>query len=449
LDFFQTFESYITNHNLFQKNDKLLLAVSGGVDSVVLCDCMHKAGYDFVIAHCNFQLRGDESLKDELFVKELGIRYGVEVKTIRFDIEKDAVEKNIQASARHLRYKWFEEIIQQSNDNPIKAVVTAHHANDNIETVIMNFIKGTGINGLQGMRPQEGGISGIVIRPLLFAKKEEVLAYATANNLVWREDQSNQSSKYSRNFIRNEIVPLLKTKYTSVEDNILSNIQRFNQIGLIYNQALQKEIASLVEKRNNEIFIPILKLLKSKVSETLIHEIIIPFNFTAHQIQEVIKLLNAGSGKFIDSSSHRILNNRNWLIISLLNNSTNNQIVIEKHQQEIFFNNHKIYIESLGVKPVIDVDLSIALLDSKDIHFPLIIRKWKTGDYFYPLGMSKKKKLSRFFIDSKLSKIEKEKVWVIESKQRIIWVVGMRIDNRFKLTERTDKILKLTLISSK
>ena len=449
MDFFQTFQAYITNHNLFQKNDRLLLAVSGGVDSVVLCDCMHKAGYDFVIGHCNFQLRGDESLKDEIFVKEMGIRYRVEVKTIRFDIEKDAAEKNIQVSARHLRYKWFEEIIQQSNDNPIKGVVTAHHANDNIETVIMNFIKGTGINGLQGMRPQEGGIGGIVIRPLLFAKKEEVVAYATANNLVWREDQSNQSSKYSRNFIRNEIVPLLKTKYSSVEDNMLNNIQRFNQVSVIYNQALQKEIASLVEKRNNEIFIPILKLLKSKVSETLIHEIITPFNFTAHQIQEVIKLLNAGSGKFIDSSSHRILNNRNWLIISPLNNSTNNQSVIEKHQQEIFFDNHKINIEFLDVKPTIDVDLSIALLDSKAIHFPLIIRKWKTGDYFYPLGMSKKKKLSRFFIDSKLSKIEKEKVWVIESNQRIIWVVGMRIDNRFRLTERTSKILKLTLISSK
>ena len=449
MDLFQTFEAYITNHHLFQKNDRLLLAVSGGVDSVVLCDCMHKAGYDFVIAHCNFQLRGDESIKDEMFVKELGIRYGVEVKTIRFDIEKDAVQKNTQASARHLRYKWFEEIIQQSNGNPIKGVVTAHHANDNIETVMMNFIKGTGINGLQGMRPQDGGIGDIVIRPLLFAKKEEILAYATANNLVWREDLSNQSNKYARNFIRNEIMPLLKSKYPSIEDNILNNIQRFNQVSVIYNQALQKEIASVVEKRDNEIFIPINKLMKSKVVETLIYEIVTPFNFTVHQIQEVIKLLNAGSGKFIDSSSHRILNNRNWLIISPLNNSSNNQIVIEKHQQEIFFDNHKIKIEYLDVKPVIDLDLSIALLDSKDIHFPLMIRKWKTGDYFYPLGMTKKKKLSRFFIDSKLSKTEKEKVWVIESNQRIIWVVGLRIDHRFKLTEQTDKILKLTLIPSK
>lgn len=442
------FTQHVNTASLFQKADKLLIAVSGGVDSVVLCDLCFSAGFNFEMAHCNFQLRGEDSEADEKFVVELALKYKVKYHVVKFDTEKYAAEhkQNIQLAARNLRYNWFNEILENNTD--IKHIATAHHADDNLETILMNFFKGTGINGLKGIQSHHAGIGGKIIRPLLFANKSELVDYAQSNHCQWREDVSNESDKYTRNFFRNQVIPLIENVIPEAKANVQNNIKRFNDISIIYDNAILKIKSKLLEFKGNEIHIPVLKLYKHDAYETILFEIIKPYNFTSSQLNDAVNLLHADSGKYILSASHRILKNRNWLIISPIVHVEETIFIIEPNTTNINFGNNKIAIEKITSKDFSN-DVSIALLDNKHIEFPLILRKWKQGDYFYPLGMTKKKKLSRFFIDLKLSLLEKENTWVVESNKKIIWVVGKRIDNRFKITEATESILKLTLISSK
>lgn len=461
----EKFEEYIRQQHLFQPKDKLLLAVSGGVDSVVLCELCKRAGYDFRIAHCNFQLRGEESERDEHFVRALGEKYGVEVLVKKFDTENHAAENklSIQVAARELRYQWFDQLLKKNKTGIIADapngkqetrnwLLTAHHANDNIETLLMNFFKGTGINGLHGILPKQGNI----IRPLLFAKKAELLAFAETDTLSFVEDSSNDSDKYTRNYFRNRLIPGLQNVFPRVEDNLLHNLERFGEIEQLYQQAVGLAKKKLLEKKGNEIHIPVLKLLKTTPLHTVMHEIIKDYGFTAHQTSDALALLKSESGRFIQSASHRILKNRNWLIIAPNETVQSETILIEEKDKQIEFQLGKLSIELLSAtnhKPQ-TINL-IAQLDAHKISFPLVLRKWKPGDYFYPLGMPNppagrtgKKKLSRFFIDRKLSLTQKEKIWVMEMDKKIIWVVGMRIDDRFKITPATKDMLQITLIPS-
>ncbi|MBL7703158.1 MAG: tRNA lysidine(34) synthetase TilS [Ferruginibacter sp.] len=455
MSFLEKFKAYIKQpagsfgQNLFHPKDKLLLAVSGGVDSVVLCELCKQAGYDFSIAHCNFQLRGEESERDENFVRSLGGKYNVEVLVKKFETEKYATENklSIQVAARELRYSWFNELLSRehipNSQFPIpNYLLTAHHANDNIETLLMNFFKGTGINGLHGILPKQGNI----IRPLLFAKKEELTGFAKSNHLNFVEDSSNTSDKYTRNYFRNQLIPDLQKVFPQVEDNLLNNIERFRQIEMIYRHTVDITKKKLLEQKGNEIHIPVLKLLKTKPLETIMYEIIKGYGFTAHQADEVIGLLKSESGKYISSASHRILKNRNWLIIAPNENTEAETILIEKTGALQFTEGKLELKEILNIQYSLSNNPLVAQLDAAEIKFPLLLRKWKQGDYFYPLGMTKKKKLSRFFIDQKLSMTQKEKTWVIEMDKKIIWVVGMRIDNRFKITNNTKNTLQISLL---
>ncbi len=432
-------------NNLSTANCKLLLAVSGGLDSVVLTDLIAKAGFDFVIAHCNFQLRGAESERDEAFVKSLEEKYNKEVQLKKFNTVVYATTNkiSIQEAARNLRYSWFREIIT-TNYKPQTAnfLATAHHANDNIETLLINFFRGTGISGLHGILPKQNNI----LRPLLFAKREEIEAYAKENNLNWVEDSSNASDKYTRNLFRLKVIPEIKQVYANVEDNLLHNIERFKETEILYQQAIAVHKKKLIEQKGNEVHIPILKLQKSEPLHSIIWEIIKEFGFSSSQVDEAKKLFNAGNGSHIVSASHRIIKNRNWLIIAPLETEVAQNILVEKGEKKIVFENGELHIEeqqTTNYQP--QTTNAIASLDAAAIKFPLLLRKWKQGDYFYPLGMQKKKKLSKFFIDQKLSKTEKEKVWVIEMDKKIIWVIGYRIDDRFKITPSTKTVLKLTL----
>jgi tRNA(Ile)-lysidine synthase len=461
MDFLKQFQQYIKQQNLFQPKDKLLLAVSGGVDSVVLCELCKLAGYDFTIAHCNFQLRGSESERDESFVSELGQKYEVEVLVKKFDTEKYATENklSIQVAARQLRYNWFAALtgnkqlaIVNESSNPIcplpiaHFLLTAHHANDNIETLLMNFFKGTGINGLHGILPKQATI----IRPLLFAKKEEISAFAVANNLSFVSDSSNASDKYTRNYFRNQLIPNLQKVFPQVEDNLLNNIERFREIEMLYKETVQLAKKKLLEQKGNEIHIPVLKLLKSKAMHTIIYEVIKDFGFTPHQADEVVSLLKSESGKYISSATHRIIKNRNWLIIAPNKTIEAENIFIVENTTLIEFQQGEIMIELLSTTnhqpPTTNL---IAQLNAADIKFPVLLRKWKPGDYFYPLGMQKKKKLSRFLSDQKLSLTQKEKIWVMEMNKKIIWVIGLRIDDRFKITGNTKNIFQITLTPTK
>lgn len=432
----------IKKENLFQPKDKLLLAVSGGVDSVVLCELCRQAGYDFVIAHCNFQLRGEESIRDENFVKAMGPRYETEVLVKRFDTEKYAAENKLstQVAARELRYEWFNEIVS-AKENSIKYILTAHHANDNIETLLMNFFKGTGIKGLQGILPKHANI----VRPLLFAKKTELIDFASSHKLDFVEDSSNASDKYTRNYFRNRLIPELQTIFPQVEDNLLNNIERFNEIRILYQQSVNLTRKKLLEQRGNEIHIPVLKLLKTAPLHTIVYEIIKDFDFTPHQTEDVVNLLNSESGKYIQSAGYRIIKNRNWLIISPHKTENAQHILIAGEGNYEFAAGRLLVKKNSYNQSAISTDQFIAQVDAGEIKFPLLLRKWKQGDYFYPLGMQKKKKLSRFFIDQKLSLTQKEKTWVVEMEKKIIWVVGLRIDDRFRITAKTKNILEITL----
>lgn len=445
MELLQRFKESIRQLNLFSPKDKLLLAVSGGVDSVVLCELCKQAGYDFIIAHCNFQLRGEESERDEQFVKELGKKYGTEVLVKKFDTEKYATETkiSIQEAARELRYAWFAELVNsQFAESPIY-LLTAHHAADNAETVVMNFFRGTGLHGLTGIPV----LSGYIRRPLLSFSKEELIRFAKENKLGFVEDSSNQSSKYTRNFFRNEIIPAISKVYPQVKENLQDNIIRFKEIEKLYRLSVGELKKRICKQKGNEIHVPV-KQLMSFNNRALIFEIISPYGFHEKQVDEVVKLADSESGKYIQSptAAYRIIRHRHWFIVSPVQAKEAENIIIEKENGEIIFNEGKLRVEvTSNQQPA--TSNNIACLDLKEITFPLLLRKWKTGDYFYPLGMKKKKKISRFLIDQKLSKTEKEKLWVIESGQRIAWVVGYRIDERFRVTQKTKQVLQFSLTS--
>lgn len=452
MNLLQRFAEFIKKENLFSPKDKLLLAVSGGVDSVVLSELCYQSGFDFIIAHCNFQLRSEESDRDEKFVRELAKKYQVEIKVKKFETENYAGENklSIQEAARVLRYEWFEEIVRsresgvgRQNTQSAMYLVTAHHADDNAETVLMNFCRGTGLHGLTGIPVSYGDIR----RPLLSFTKNELIDFARENKLDFVEDTSNLLNIYTRNLFRNEIIPVISKVYPQVKENLTDNISRFIEIEKIYKMGVADIKTKLVKEKGSEWHIPV-KQLMAYNNRALIYEIITDFGFSEKQIDEIIKLAGSDSGKYIDSPlfHYRIIKHRHWFIISPVQSALSGIIVIEERDNSVGFEEGILQLEKLpatNYKP--QTSNFIACLDAKEITFPLILRKWKTGDYFYPLGMRKKKKLSRFFIDQKLSMPAKERAWVMESDKKIIWVVGMRIDERFKVTEKTSQVLQISL----
>ena len=431
----------------------LLLAVSGGLDSVVLTDLVAKSGYDFSIAHCNFQLRGEESLRDEMFVRSLGAKYQKQVLVRKFDtgqLAKDA-RQSVQETARNLRYAWFREIMavppeqHSPGENPshqglVQYLATAHQANDNIETLLINFFRGTGISGLHGIPPEQGK----VIRPLLFAKRQEIAEYAAAENLSWVEDSSNATDKYTRNFIRHRVIPPLQEIIPNLENNLLHNIDRFREVEILYRQSVEHYRKTLLLKKGNEFHIPILKLSDAVPLNTIILELFATFNFSAAQVEEIRKLMHASNGSCLASSTHRLIRNRNWLIVAPAESLLSSHIMVAESDTKIFFENGILEFQTEAADGFpLTQGREIAGLDAATIRYPLLLRKWKQGDYFIPLGMNGKKKLSRFFIDLKLSKTEKEKVWVLEMDKKIVWVVGFRPDDRFKISPTTKKVLSI------
>jgi len=439
----------IQKQSLFNKGDRLLVAVSGGLDSVVLCHLCKAAGFDFVMAHCNFQLRGADSDADEQFVQALGKAYQVPVYTKKFNIKSDAGGKtNIQLTARTLRYEWFAECMQ-SKGVQVNFLLTAHHANDNIETLMMNFFRGTGINGLQGILSKDHIFGMQVVRPLLFATKENLHDYAQLNQLKWREDTSNATNQYTRNYFRNELIPSIQKVFPTVESNLIDNLRRFADVHTLYQQALRMNISRWVDKEGEALRLPILLVKKTPGYATILFEILQERGFTAAQMTDCLNLLDADTGKYVQSSTHRVFKNRKWLEVCPLGVASADNIIIESADAKVSFDKGTLTLQSKEKPSDISVDPHSIQLDAKHIVFPLLLRKWKEGDYFYPLGMNKKKKISRFLIDTKQSLTAKENTWVLESANRLVWVVGQRIDNRFKITEHTGAVLSIHLLSSK
>ncbi|MGJ7033709.1 tRNA lysidine(34) synthetase TilS [Niabella hirudinis] len=434
------FLKHIHKEHLFTAKDRLLLAISGGVDSVVLGQLCKLAGFDFGVAHCNFQLRGEASDADEAFVKALAESWAVPFYNIRFNTAEFARANrlSIQEAARELRYNWFAEIKKRED---FDYILTAHHANDNIETLLMNFFRGTGMNGLTGIREKNGAL----VRPLLFVKRTELEQYLREQSLSFVQDASNLKDDYTRNFIRNRLLPQMASVYPEVEQNLVHNIQRFGEINALYQQSVQQYRRKLVTAKGDELHIPVLLLLKTAAPPTVLFEIIKDYGFGAGQLPEVFALTGSEPGRYIVSATHRVVRDRKHLVIAPLAASERSRVFLE--QPGVFnFDEGRLRLlvkENAGAIPTA---AETAWLDARQVQFPLILRPWKTGDYFYPLGMMKKKKVARFLIDQKLSAIQKEKIWVLEMQQKIIWIVGHRIDHRFRVTDATKEVLEINYL---
>ena len=435
--------SYIQKEKLFNKTENILLTVSGGIDSIVMCELFHKAGLKFGIAHCNFQLRGKESDVDELFVEELAEKYNAQFHSVTFDTSSFAKKNklSIQVAARELRYQWFEEIRTQFC---YKYIATAHHQDDSIETFFINLIRGTGISGLHGILPKQGKI----IRPLLFFTKNEIENFAKKNKLKHREDSSNASDKYTRNKIRHQIIPVLKELNPNFESTIISDIERLKAVEFIYKREIVQTFSKIVKQEKNGISISIEGLKKLNPVSTYLYEFLKSFQFNATTVEEIIAALEGESGKQFLSSTHRLVKDREFLLIEEVQSikSQGSSTPVLKNQKELTLNNLHLKFKLGNWNSEIPRSLSFVAFDLDKLEFPLEIRKWEKGDIFYPLGMKGKKKVSDFFIDKKLSLIQKENTWLLTSKGKIFWIIGLRMDDRFKVTEKTKKIYFVELV---
>jgi tRNA(Ile)-lysidine synthase len=429
----EEFKQFVVKNALFEKGDKTLITVSGGRDSVVLCELFYKAKLQFGIAHCNFQLRGKEANDDELFASKLAAKYKIGFFSKRFKTKLYAEENklSIQQAARVLRYDWFEEVRQK---NGFDFIATAHHKDDELETFFINIVRGTGIAGLHGILPKRGKI----IRPLLFADRVEIDNFVKKNKLKFREDSSNASDKYLRNKIRHKVLPLFEELNPAFRNTLSEEIARLSDVEKVYNHFIEVNKKQIL--KDNSISISALK--KSPFASVLLYEVLKNYQFNSDVAQEVFSSLDSESGKQFFSSAYRVVKDRNNLII------TKRTLVKE---EEVFAVSRSIKSISVPAKLEfskvkkfthfkIPKNNKIACLDFEKLTFPLKIRKWKEGDFFYPLGMSKKKKLSDFFIDMKLSIPEKENTWLLCSGKEIVYVLGKRIDERYKVGKETKSI---------
>lgn len=441
-------EQHINENLSFLKGKKLLIAISGGIDSIVLTHIFKTLKFDISMAHCNFMLRGKESNKDEQFVRELGEKLMVPTYVIQFNTNQYAEEKGIstQMAARDLRYNFFQEICTKHN---IDYILTAHQKDDVIETVLINLTRGTGLDGLTGI-PE---INENIVRPLLHFSRNEILVYATRNKLLWREDSSNSSIKYVRNKIRHKVVPFLKELNPSLLETFNNTLENLRGSQQIIEDRIEQVKEKTITKVNNDLHFDISQLKKLSNPKVYFYELLKDYGFT--EWNDINDLLNAQSGKQVFSKTHRLLKDRDALILSEIEKfqktesfevskntskiKTPIKLKFEKVDIPFDTKNHQNKIIS---ELVLDGDSTISI-DYDKIEFPLTIRRWQKGDYFYPIGLNGKKKISKFFKDNKLSLVEKENTWLLCSKNDIVWVIGKRLDNRFKISKTTSTILKI------
>lgn len=424
-----------------QRQHTILLAISGGVDSVVLANLLVNAGFQIELAHMNFQLRGAESLRDEQFVQDFAKQRNLVCHIKRVDTQSFMQQHNmgVQEAARVLRYQWFEALMQERK---LDYLATAHHADDQLETVLWHFFRGTGINGLKGMdafSPKQK-----LIRPLLSFHKDAILAQAKADGLAFVEDSSNADSDYTRNFFRNEVLPLIESRMPQAKQQALQTIQYLQDNAIILKHTIDQWKKKLLIADGVQYRIPILLLQEYPAWTTVLWELLQPYGFTAGQHAEIVKLLQADNSSYVSGETHRVIKDRKHLLVAPIKSTVDPQtLLIEAGQTSISFSLGELLIQQTAVPKEISADPMLALIDASALTFPLLLRPWRVGDYFYPLGMRKKKKLSRFFGDIKLSRTEKEQVWVIESNKKIVWILGHRIDDRFKITPLTKQVVQI------
>lgn len=436
------FKAFVDEQRLFSKDDRILLALSGGVDSVVLAELLLELGYTFSAAHCNFHLRGEESNRDAEFVIKWAERKKVKLFVQDFDTYAYMQEKGIslEMAARELRYSWFENLMQE---NQIDYLLTAHHADDSAETFFINLLRGTGIAGLHGILPKNGNI----IRPLLFATRKSILDYAELKNIQFVEDSTNSETKFLRNKIRHRLIPMLKEISPDFDSIIRKNIERLRDTETVFRNTVENVKDEIIIRENENIKISIAELQSLNPMGIYLYEILSDYGFNESVVNNVSMVLDAESGKRFYSKTHCLLKDREYLLIyPIEKEETETEYSIDAEITSII-EPFKAKIEVLKDLNFISVPkkANVAMLDMDLLSFPLELRHWKQGDYFVPFGMRKKKKLSDFFTANKYSLLDKERQWLLCSGDEIVWVVGKRIDDRFKISNSTKSVLKIEI----
>ncbi len=432
-------KKYIQENTLCGTNDRILIAVSGGADSVVLLHLLHQLKFKVAIAHCNFMLREKESNQDEQFVKALSEKYQIEGHFITFQTKEYAAANkiSIEMAARDLRYHWFDKLC---TENEYSKIATGHHLNDSIETIFLNLTRGTGINGITGISPNNGKI----IRPLLFATRIEIEEFAKSEKLDYRNDSSNDSLIYMRNIIRQQIIPTLKSINPAFEQVMSRNISNFNRAATIYNITIKEILNGLIEKEGEQQKIDIKKLQTIEYRETLLFEFLSPLGFSADSIINILQAADSEPGRLFFSESHQLLVDRDFILIEPIKTHCASYVIEEINDfKKLPFSIHALIVPAENYTIINSV--FVANLDAEMIQFPITIRHWNPGDRFFPLGMKQPKKISDFFTDLKIDRLTKDKIWILESGKEIAWIMGYRIDDRFKVTQNTCKVLQIKL----
>lgn len=423
----QRIKQYIEKEDLFSSGSKILIALSGGADSVALLCILHAAGYPCEAAHCNFHLRGEESNRDEQFVRQLCKKYGIHLHTIDFDTTRYAAEKHIsiEMAARELRYNWFEEIRNQCRAD---VVAVAHHQDDSVETILLNLIRGTGITGLLGIRPR----NGVIVRPLLCINREEIMRYLQSIGQDYVTDSTNLEDEYTRNKIRLNLLPLMQTINPSVKNSLIETGNYLSDVATIYNRYIEEAKTRIATTDG----IRICELVKEPAPEALLFEILHPLGFNSAQIKDIVHSLHGQSGKQFSSKEWRVIKDREFLLLEKNQSEDKEELPFQIIKEE------KEYTSDFQIPR----EKGTACFDADKLDGTISYRKWRTGDTFIPFGMKGKKKISDYLTDRKFSISQKERQWVLCCGERIAWLIGERTDNRFRIDETTRRVVIYTIV---
>lgn len=434
--------AYIEKYQLLTENRPVLVGVSGGADSIALLTILVELGYSCIAAHCNFHLRGEESLRDERFTKEYVEKLQIPFVKIDFETEQYAAENHlsIEMAARELRYRWFEE---QRVHWGAQAIAVAHHRDDNVETFLMNLIRGTGIRGLSGIQPK----NGFVVRPMLAVSREEIQNWFAKRNLSYVTDSTNLSDAYTRNFIRLRILPLLEEVNPSVKKAIARTSEHLAATEVIYLQVIEEARKEVFDSENR---LSIAALMKYPAPNSVLYELLKVYGFSRSVVEDIYSSLTKESGKVFFSSSFRLIKDRDYLLFSPLVKEEIQEYILNGDEKE-WIGPIELSFESVVITTDFQIrkEKNIAYFDADKLTFPLTLRKWQEGDWFIPFGMKGRKKLSDYFSDRKFSRLEKEQTWLLCSGDTIIWIVGERSDNRFCLDKMTKRALVVNFFPTK
>ena len=441
----EKFRSYITREGLFTHDDRVLLAVSGGVDSMVLMSLVHGAGYRFAVAHCNFHLRGEESDGDELLVRTQAQKMGVVLHTVDFDTyaEVEATGESVEMAARRLRYTWFDELCAEHGYD---VVVIAHHVDDSIETHFINMLRGTGVRGIVGIAPRNGR----VVRPLLFATREDIVAYATEHNIPFREDSSNSSTKHLRNRVRHKLVPMLKQMSPQFTPVMQRNMALFGQAQGFIDASIGLIKKSVLSKVGDTYRLDVALIDGSLPRDFVIYEILnSEFGFRREVVAHLCAALDCGgTGRSFYGGNMVAVIDRGAVLIEPATEREDRVVEVFSDEASVGVGDVVFNFEHLNIEDVetLNQGADVALLDAAKLSFPLIIRRWREGDTMVPLGMNGRKKISDMLIDSKVSLLDKREQYVVVAGDDIVWLVGRRIDNRYAVKSDTTHLLRISVV---